>query len=199
MEAIKLIAPGPRFEQFGGVFLKRYLGVPLNNRGLNVLGNPVGHTVDTVSDLGDIAAEYTIEKNYFQGRMEKAWNDVRHAREAHPDSKHIFLLCTEVAPPSRFQRIVRAAGRCHRHYDVQVNLYDCRRLAETLVDSLLASDSAIDELEEFIPPLRHIRDEHEASLLCPDPGTDYIARADVEQSIRGAGCPSVRHHSGHRW
>ena len=100
-----------------------------------------------------------------------------------PNSKHIFLLCTEVAPPSRFDRIVRAAGRCHRYHDVQVHLYDCRRIAETLVDNLLASDSAIDELEEYLQPLKHIRDEHEASLLCPDPGADYVARAEVEKNI----------------
>jgi hypothetical protein len=186
IEAIALIAPGSRFERFGGSFLRHYLGIPLNNRGLNVLGNPVGHTVDTISDLGDIAAEYTIEKGYFDKRMEKAWKDVRHAREAHPNSKHIFLLCTETTPPSRFDRIARAAGRCHRRHGVQVHLYDCRRIAETLVDHLLASDSAIDELGEYIPPLTYIRDEHEASLLCPDPGMDYMTRVDVEKSISDA-------------
>jgi hypothetical protein len=186
IEAITVIAPGPQFERFGGVFLKHYLGIPLNNRGLNVIGNPVGHTIDTVSDVGDIAAEYTIDKKYFNGRMEKAWNDVRHAREAHPDSAHIFLLCTETAPPSRFDQIARTAGRCHRRHGVQVHLYDCRRIAETIVDCLLAGDSAIDELAEYVPPLKHIRDEHEASLLCPEPGADYVSRADVENSISKA-------------
>jgi len=139
IEAIAIIAPGPRFERFGVIFLKHYLGIPLNNRGLNVLGNPVGHTIDTVFDVGDIAAEYTIEKKYFDGRMEKAWNDVRHARKAHPNSDHIFLLCTETAPPSRFDQITRTAGRCHRRHGVQVHLYDSRRIAETIVDCLLAS------------------------------------------------------------
>src|SRR5258707_15848006 len=107
---------GARFERFGGTFLGHYLAIPLNNRGLNVLGNPVGYTIDTVSDLGDVAAEYTIEKKYFDGRMAKAWGDLRHAREAHPDSQHTFLVCTETAPPSRFDQITRAAGRCHRRH-----------------------------------------------------------------------------------
>jgi hypothetical protein len=115
--------------------------------------------------------------------MEKAWNDARHAREAHPDSTHIFLLCTETAPPSRFDLITRTAGRCSRRHGVQVHLYDCRRIAEAIVDHLLASDSAIDELAEYLPSLSHIRDEYEASLLCPDPGSDYLPRANVEESL----------------
>jgi hypothetical protein len=87
IEAIAVIAPGPRFERFGGVFLRHCLGVPLNNRGLNVLGSPVGHTIDTVSDLGDIAAEYTIEKRYFDGRMVKPWGDPSISRGVNHDDR----------------------------------------------------------------------------------------------------------------
>jgi hypothetical protein len=186
LEAISVIAPGPRFEQFGGKFLSYLIGIPLNNRGLNVLGNPVGHVVDTVSDLGDIAAEYTIEKRYFDGRMTKAWGDLRHARQAYPDSKEVFLVCTETAPPSKFDLIMRTAGRCHRRHGVQVRLYDGRRIAETIVDRFLTNDSAIEVLSDFLPSLRHIRDEHEASLLLPDLDQDYVSRRDVESAIEEA-------------
>ena len=87
IESIEVIAPGPRFERFGGVFLEHYLAVPLGHRGLNALGNPVRSTVDTVSDRGDVAAEYTIEKTYFDGRMTKAWEDLRHARPADHEAR----------------------------------------------------------------------------------------------------------------
>lgn len=186
IESIGIVSPGSRFERLGTIFLQHYLGIPLNNRGLNVLGNPVGHSIDTVSDIGDIGAEFTTEKKYFEGRMPKAWQDVRHAREAHPDSRHIFLLCTETAPPSRFDQIVRTAGRCFRSHGVQVHLYDSRRIAETIVDYLLASDGAVGELAEYLPPLEYIRDEFEATQLCPNPDAAYVPRPEAEKSISDA-------------
>jgi hypothetical protein len=67
-----------------------------------------------------------------------------------------------------------------------VHLYDGRRIAETIIDCLLDSDSATEELSEYLPPLKHIRDEYEASLLYPDPGIGYVSRADVEKSVSDA-------------
>jgi hypothetical protein len=150
IENIEIIAPGPRFERFGGIFLDHYLGAPLGHRGLNVLGNPVGHTVDTVSDQGDVAAEYTIDKTYFDGTMDKAWGDCEHAHTRHPAAKHIFLLCTETAGPKRYDETVKQAGEYKRRHGVEIHLYDGRRIAETIVDHLMMNDTAIERLAEFL-------------------------------------------------
>ena len=71
IEGLRLIAPGVVFERFGAKFLDQYLTVPLTHRGLNVLGHPVGGTVDTVGEDGHCAAEYSTEKTYFDGTMAK--------------------------------------------------------------------------------------------------------------------------------
>jgi hypothetical protein len=186
IENIEVIAPGPRFERFGGIFLDYYLGIPLGHRGLNALGNPVGYTVDTVSDRGDVAAEYTIEKTYFDGAMEKAWGDFEHARARHPLAKHVFLVCTETAGPRRYEETVRQASEYKRQYDVEIHLFDGRRIAETIVDHLMMNDTAVDRLAEFLPALKQIRDEHEASHVVPDPGNGYVTRAAVETAIAEA-------------
>ncbi len=186
IENVEVIAPGPRFERFGGIFLDYYLGVPLGHRGLNALGNPVGYTVDTVSDQGDVAAEYTIEKTYFDGPMDKAWGDFEHARAHHPEAKHIFLLCTESAGPKRYDETVRQAGEYKRQYGVEIHTFDGRRIAETIVDHLMMNDTAVDRLAEFLPTLKQIRDEHEASHVVPDPGNGYLTRPAVETAIADA-------------
>jgi hypothetical protein len=56
IEGLRLIAPGAVFERFGSRFLDHYLAVPLTHRGLNVLGHPVGGTVDTVGENGRCVA-----------------------------------------------------------------------------------------------------------------------------------------------
>ncbi|WP_342712630.1 NB-ARC domain-containing protein [Bradyrhizobium sp. B124] len=183
IENIEVIAPGPRFERFGAVFLDYYLQIPLGHRGLNALGSPVGYTVDTVSDQGDIAAEYTIDKTYFEGTMDKAWGDFEHARKKHPNAKHIFLLCTETAGPKRYSETVQQAGEYKRQHAVDIHFYDGRRIAEVIIDHLMMNDTAIDRLAEFLPMLKQIRDEHEASHLVPDPGSGYVPRSVVETAI----------------
>jgi tetratricopeptide (TPR) repeat protein len=186
IENIEVIAPGPRFERFGAIFLDYYLGIPLGHRGLNALGNPVGYTVDTVSDQGDVAAEYTIDKKYFDGAMDKAWGDFEHARNHHPKAKHIFLLCTETAPPKRYDETVEQAAKYKGQHGVDIHLYDGRRIAETIVDHLLINDAAVDRFAEFLPVLKQIRDEHEASQVVPDPGNGYVSRPAIETAIANA-------------
>jgi hypothetical protein len=186
IENIEVIAPGPRFERFGGIFLEHYLGIPLSHRGLDALGSPVGHTVDTVSDQGDVAAEYTIDKTYFDGAMDKAWSDFEHARACHPKAKHIYLLCTETGGPKRYDEAIQQAGEYKRQHGVEIHLYDGRRIAERIVDHLMMNDTAIDRLAEFLPALKQIRDEHEASQGVPDPGNGYVARPAVETAIADA-------------
>jgi tetratricopeptide (TPR) repeat protein len=58
-----------------------------------------------------------------------------------------------------------------------------RFIAETIVDHLMMNDTALDRLVEFLPSLKQIRDEHEASHVVPDPGNGYVARPAVERAI----------------
>ncbi|MCP1755409.1 MULTISPECIES: NB-ARC domain-containing protein [Bradyrhizobium] len=186
IENIEVIAPGPRFERFGNAYVDFYLGVPLGHRGLNALGNPVGHTVDTVSDQGHVAAEYTIDKKYFDGDMDKARNDFEHARKKHPNAKDVFLLCTETAGPKRYSEMVEEAAKYRAKHGVSIHLHDGRRIAETIVDRLLGNDAVVERLGEYLPALGQIRDEYEASNLVPDPGNGYLARPAVEKAVADA-------------
>ncbi|MGA8549420.1 MAG: hypothetical protein WB678_04195 [Stellaceae bacterium] len=187
IEGLRLIAPGAVFERFGSRFLDHYLAVPLTHRGLNVLGHPVGGTVDTVGENGRCVAEYSTEKTYFDGTMAKPTADAEHARALNPNATDIFLLSSQEAPIGKitdFQTTMQGrpdfAGR-------SFHVYDSRKIAELLVDHLLISDTAVDQLSDHLPILKAVRDEHAANLSIPE--LDY--RRHVER-------PDVLTEIGHR-
>lgn len=71
IKCIKIVGDGSVFERFGAKFLDHHLHAGLIHRGLNTQLNPVGGTVDSVDDAGEIAAEYSIDKQYFHGHWTK--------------------------------------------------------------------------------------------------------------------------------
>jgi hypothetical protein len=182
-EAMRVIGPGATFERFGAVFMDHYLGVPLSHRGLNVLGNPVGGTIDTKDDMGDIAAEYSGDKDYFTGKMDKPTGDLEHVHKLHPKAKDIFLLSSQRAPTGKIEAFVEQNKSKPKLRDKNIHLYDSRRIAEIIVDHLLISDTAIEALGIFLPVLRHIRDEFAASHTVPEPDNRHVSRLEVEAEL----------------
>lgn len=95
IQGIELMGPGALFERFGAKFLDHHLDANLVHRGLNAQLNPVGASVDSVDDAGELAAKYSIEKNYFQGRWEEPSNDLLHVLRMHPKVKDIYLVSSQ--------------------------------------------------------------------------------------------------------
>jgi tetratricopeptide (TPR) repeat protein len=184
IDGIRVIAPGAEFERFGGCLLNHYLGVPLSHRGLNVLGHPVGGTIDTIDDTDRVAGEYSTEQTYFHGSMTKATGDARHVLKFHPDAQDIFLLSSQEAPIGKIADFKQAMAKCPEFTGRTLHVFDSRRIAEILVDHLLVSDTAVDQLALRLPVLKTIRDEHAANLSIPE--TDYgqhVKRPDVATEI----------------
>ena len=182
-EAMRVIGPGATFERFGAIFMDHYLGVPLSHRGLNVLGNPVGGTIDTKDDMGDHATEYSADQDYFAGRMDKPQRDLDHIIELHPKSKHIFLLSSQQAPTGKIESFIEGHKTKRELQGKAIHLYDSRRIAEIIVDHLLISDTAVDALSAFLPILRHIRDEFAASHSVPEPDNRRVSRPTVQAEL----------------
>lgn len=176
-------AVGPRFEAFGGRFMTQFLAVPLNHRGLNVLGHSVGYTVDSFNDGGTTVAEYSAEGRYYSGDAPKPVRDVLHAVHLYPRVIDIFLLsadaCGNTEASNFVQRVKEWPGFGHR----TVHVYDARRIAESIVDSLLVSDLAVEELSDYLPALKQIRDENAASLLAPTLASGYLGRREVDDVV----------------
>jgi hypothetical protein len=174
--------------------LNHYLGLPLNHRGLNVLGHPVGGSIDTIDDTDRVAGEYSTEKTYFDGSMTKATGDAKHVLKLHPDAQDIFLLSSQEAPIGKIADFKQTMAKCREFTGRTLHVFDNRRIAEILVDDLLISDTAVDQLVLHLPVLKTIRDEHAANLSVPE--TDYgqhVERPDVaaEIAIRLARSPCL--------
>lgn len=186
MDGIGRIGPGPMFERFGAKFLDHHLDVALVHRGLNALLSPVGHTIDSYDDAGRVGAEYSIDQDYFSGSMPKARDDLLHVLRKHPTVADIYLLSSRKAGegiiPAFTQRTQHWPGMLAR----ALHVYDARRIAEVIVDELLPSDAAIDDLVEHLPTLEAIIDDAAASLAVPGVDSRHVYRPEVGEMIADA-------------
>ncbi len=142
----------------------------------------MGHTVDSVSSVGSIAAEYSSEEAYYEN-LNKPLRDWKHARSSQPAAKLILLASARSCGPKMRTRLIRLAACAHRHLRITLEIYDATRIAEYLVEHLLVDEIRIEQLGEHLAPLRRIRDELAWSNLVPAVSADYLPRPLLEQNL----------------
>lgn len=186
IDGISRIGPGPMFERFGAKFLDHHLKVTLIHRGLNPKLSPVGHTIDSYDDAGLTGAEYSIDQDYFAGSMLKATRDLLHVLSKHPTVVDIYLLSSQKASegvvPGFTQDVAQWPGMLER----KLHIYDARRIAEVIVDELLPSDAAIEDLVEHLPVLANIIDDAAANLSVPGVDDRHVERPAIGEMIARA-------------
>lgn len=153
IDGIAIIGPGPMFERFGAKFLDHHLDVDLVHRGLNAQLNPVSGTVDSVDDAGLHAAEYSIEKGYFQGRWTKPTGDLLHVVNTHSDVEDIYLLSSQTASPADIKAAVARVGDWPGFAGRTIRYYDARRIAEVIVDEIAPANSSLAALRSSLLPI----------------------------------------------
>jgi hypothetical protein len=181
MQAIEAI--GPEYEAFGTRLTTYIVPEKMLHRGINEKGHPVGHVVDSVSETGHLAAEYSAEQGYFKRPFRKILNDLRHARESHPQAKKILLLSSQKCGPKAHTRLINLRSRIKRFTGIDLEIYDSRRQAEFIVDHLLLNDRAVADLSPYLAPLEKVRSETAASKLVPRQASGYLRRMDLERSV----------------
>ncbi len=186
IDDISHIGPGPSFERFGAKFLDHHLGIALIHRGLSPLLSPVGHTIDSYDDAGLTGAEYSIDQDYFTGSMPKTKSDLLHVLRKHPTVVDIFLLSSQRAPAAAIPAFIQSAVQWPGMHGRNLHLYDARRIAEVIVDDLLPSDAAIEDLVEHLPVLANIIDDAAANLAVPKVDERHIARPMIGRTIAEA-------------
>jgi len=67
---------------------------------------------------------------------------------------------------------------------LQVELYDSRRQAEFIVDTVLLNDDATDELAQFVAPLERVRSEYAATHTLPVQSSAYISQKAMELEVK---------------
>lgn len=183
---IELIGPGPMFERFGAKFLDHHIEDRLVHRGLNYQLNPVGNTVDSVDDAERVAAEYSIEKDYFQARWTKPTKDLLHVVHKHPEVKDIYLLSSQSSTASAIQAAKDRVGAWPGFNFRVIHYYDARRIAEVIIDDMLLEDAAMRALLEHLPILGRILNEHRATLTLPPVDPRRVVQPFVHAEIDAA-------------
>jgi hypothetical protein len=185
---------GPLFEAFGQRFVDLVVEVPMTHRGVNAEGQPVGNTVDSYSGEGDVVAEYSSQKDYFDHPYSKIRKDWLHVRKMHSQARRVLLIAGREAGPKAMTRVTNFVSRVKERKEIELETYDSRRIAEYIIDKLLLDDNAVDRLAPFLGPLRKIRDEYAISHTVPDQAPGYVAPRH-SRPRSAAGCVS----NGSRW
>lgn len=174
---------GPQFESFGQQVANYLIDEPLKHRGLNAQGLPVGNTIDSYSANGEIAAEYSADKSYFDRPFKKLLGDYQHVRTNHPQAKDIYLLAAQECGPKLGTRLTNIRHWLQKRSGITVEVYDSRRIAEFIVDELLLNDEAIETLASILGPLQRVRDEYAATNLVPAQSDNYVRQDNVINDI----------------
>lgn len=183
IDSLGILGPGSIFERFGVVLVEQLHDVKLVQRGSSVGGSPVGGALDAVSEDGRIAVEASIEKRYFSGAMKKPWGDLDHTLALAPLAEDIYLLSSQRAETGVIEAMVSTTLQQHRMAGRSLHLMDSRSIAETIIDTLMLRDDAIDILAQHLPVLAEIRDDHPASLKAPPLSELYIGNEAVDAEL----------------
>jgi len=179
---------GSEYEAFGTRLVDYIVSEKMLHRGLNLHGHPVGNAVDSVSETGEVVAEYSAEMDYFKTPFAKMFKDLRHSRSLHPQAKRVLLLSSQPCGPKAHTRLVNLRTRVKSCMQLDLEIYDSRRQAEFIFDCLLLNDNAVDVLAPYLAPLEKVSAEFAMTNLVPQLADGYLQRdlleAELVQRIR---------------
>lgn len=195
IDSLASLAPGSIFERFAVVLIEKMRDVTLVQRGSSVGGSPVGGALDAVSEDGSIVVEASIERGYFSGAMNKAWKDLAHTLDLAPLAKDIYLLSSQRAETGVIEGMVNTALKQERMAMRSLHLMDNRAIAESIIDTLMLRDDAIDDLALHLHVLGEIRDDHPASLIAPPLSPLYVPNetvdAELDRRLQSTACVEI--------
>jgi hypothetical protein len=180
-EGIKYISTD--FERFGGVFLDALLGIPMSHRGTNLRGFPVSRVLDSDSDDGLVVAQYSAEKDYFDGDMQKAQGDLLQAIVKQPTATSIYLLSSERKRPQIAEAFEARMRQRPEMQGKSLHLWGSEEVARKIIEELLLNGPAIKLLVQYLPLLQRIVDEEVATGLIPKPDRPQIIRDSVDSAL----------------
>ena len=143
-------------ELFGHGLIEFIEGKRLVHHGLNTNHRPVGYTVDSFSQSGDVIGEYSAEQNYFintAGKDEipffkKVANDIDHAL-SHGNPKKIYLIASQEEPESFRAKFLKSDHG--RKYAALVEIFDARELAKRVYEFSVANPADGAFFGDFFP------------------------------------------------
>lgn len=143
-------------ELFGHRLIELIEDKRLVHHGLNSDHRPVGYTVDTFSQGGDVIGEYSAEKGYFVNAggeheppvYKKVTKDIDHAL-SHGNPKKIYLIASQEEPESFRAKFLKSDHG--QKYAGIVDILDARELAKLVYEFSVANPSDGAFFGDFFP------------------------------------------------
>lgn len=117
------------------VLIDYITGERLHHRGENIQGDAVGYTVDSYSDDGRIAGEYSVDKKYFS-ELKKPEQDIMHACEEFSGLELLYLCIGIMATPKQGINMANLCKKYEKKYKITIKWFDSRHIAEIITDEI---------------------------------------------------------------
>ena len=140
-------------ELVGNTFLENITGKTFQHHGTNRDGRPVGHTVDSLSTDSKYIAEYSTEKDYFDGTesFSKIQNDIEHAKSfvGTGDLIKIFLISSQTEKTS-FRENFNGTSIFKDNQDY-IEIWGAEDLADKIFDISISNSAFKNTLSKYLP------------------------------------------------
>jgi len=171
------------FEMVGHMLVSAIEDRPLVHRGLNPQAKPVGYTVDTFDGNRTVVAEYSTEANYFTPPFDKIKKDTCHACSRATDLARPYLVNNDKCQNSNWEGAVQAAKSTWNNPNGKIELYDSRRLAESIYEQVVAKTILYEAFVQFLPSLETVWRDFQFDYNRPQPPSDYVRDKDREDDL----------------
>ncbi|MCU4178624.1 hypothetical protein [Bosea sp. BH3] len=174
---------GSDFERFCGIVMGALSGVQMTHAGVNLRGYAVAGVVDSVSNDGKQAVEYSDRTGYFKGAMTKAEADLRKVVADQPCATEIYLVTGDRSRPQKAASFRTRVLAWPEMTDKVLHIWGSEEIATQIVEHLLLDDRIIGRLSPYLADLQRIADEEAATALVPALPSDRLPRTDVDAAI----------------
>jgi len=182
-----LILNGEEFERFSKLILELILNEKIVHKGHNLYAKPVGYTADFADGEYEIIGQAGTDQDYFDD-FEKPIKDIKSAIKNHESAKKIYLFSNRYAGTSRLGDLKVKTNV--EFSDRKVIPYDCERIADEILEKIIASH-IIDDIFYFLPSAYELYRMLPGTNSVPAHKDQYYTRNDEIKIIKQLAAKSV--------
>lgn len=174
---------GSRFEEFCYCIMGAIQPGQWTHRGTTSEGAPVGYVVDSSAYGARWVAQYSSEKGYFDGNLDKLNKDLASTTAKHPQVTHLWMFSNDERGPGQttaVQNWINTQAQAGR----TVRVLDVRDIATAIYEKL-DNDQLVEAASPFLPYLSKARDMWALSHKVPS-FPNYVSRDTEEAALKKA-------------
>lgn len=150
--------------------------------GVNKDNIPIKGSVDTISQDGFVVAEYSIDKEYFK-TSEKPIHDINHAFITQPQCNKLYLLSSQIMPPSYFTSIKDTDEYKNFSKKSKIYFYGANEIAEEIIRQ--SENLQVQNLFcYYLTSYSNYVEQYECFGKLPQQDEEYISNFVIQDAIK---------------